>query len=265
MVANRSVGAVAAVICSLVVCLASFVMADEPPETQRTWWQAMRGYYDPTGGWETYKTCRTEMGQPLKYTESEFKHLSISEIDAFAREAKKAYDLYQRYVAAMNQVGLKTLSNRRFWCLPDDKETAVTVLAEDTAKKWPTYKTNMARMGRPYKSADEFLQLSADERNTLFNESQGNSRSIYQGVTGYYSATDGWNVYQECRRQMGQPLDYSEYDFIHLSIPVHVRGDTARDNHTTERRAMVAKEADHQEGGSGGGGDRRSHHCQEGH
>ena len=79
-------------------------------ETERTYWQAVRRYYDASDGWETYKTCRTEMGQPLKYSESAFKRLPITDIDTLAREAKRAHGMYQRYSTAMDNVGLKKRS-----------------------------------------------------------------------------------------------------------------------------------------------------------
>ena len=149
MLTNRSNSAffLATVIYLLIACFARSAAADEQPETARTWWQATRGYYDASDGWETYKTCRTKMDQPLKYSDYDFKRLSIPEIDTLAREAKSKYDLYQRYSTAIDQVDLKKLSAKDFSCLTDEKEAALMAEAEDTAQKWPTYKTNMARMG----------------------------------------------------------------------------------------------------------------------
>jgi hypothetical protein len=46
------------------------------------------------------------MDQPLNYSEAEFNRLPISQIDALARETKKAHGMYQRYSAAMDKINL---------------------------------------------------------------------------------------------------------------------------------------------------------------
>jgi len=198
--------------------LASSVLPLAAQETQRSYWQAARGYYSPQDGWEAYKTNRTEMDQPLKYSESEFKRLPISDIDRLAREAKKAHDMYLRYSAAMDKVDLKKLSKAEFWNLSWQDADAAIVAAEDTAHKWPEYKANMARMGREYKTAQAFLSLTAADKTSALAESQGTDRAWHQAVRGYYNATDGWKTYKDCRTAMDVGLQYSEYDFMHLSL-----------------------------------------------
>ncbi|MAX37677.1 MAG: hypothetical protein CME33_14055 [Gimesia sp.] len=44
------------------------------------------------------------------------------------------------------------------------------------------------------------------------------TRSYLQASLGYYSASDGWNVYSTSCAEMDRSLEYSEYDFKRLSI-----------------------------------------------
>lgn len=187
------------------------------PETERTYLQATLGYYTPADGWRVYTECRSQLNQPIQYTDYAFKRLSIAKIDALAREAKTVNDLYQRYIAASNVVGVEKISADKFWKLGKD-QNAIVSITEDTSAKWPTYRDNMVRFKLEHKSAQEFLQLNASERSTLLADSQTTSRSWLQATRGYYSAPDGWKTYLECRQKMRQSVDYTEHKFTHLTI-----------------------------------------------
>ena len=187
--------------------------------TGRAWHQVIRGYYSATDGWKTYKKCHDKMEAPADYSEYDFTHLPLSEIDTLARGAKRACGLYDRYSAALDTLGVAKQTKPAFWKLSFDDEEAWASCAEDTAKKWPEYKDNQARMGLSYRSAQEFLALTAENRAAALKESQGTGRSWYHVIRGYYNAEDGWKVYQDCRSQMGRPVAYSEHDFINLPIP----------------------------------------------
>ena len=187
-------------------------------DSTRTFLQRVQGYYSAADGWETYSTCRSAMDQPLTYTEADFKRLSIPDIDKLAREAKAAYDSYQRYSRALDTLSLTQMSAKEFWNLGHNGQSDLVASAEDTVSKWPLYSGSMVRMKLPSKTAQEFLNLSAAERKQLFDDSQGSGRAWHQLLRGYYSAEDGWKTYQKCRQEMDQPVEYTEHDFIHLSI-----------------------------------------------
>ena len=155
------------------------------------------------------------MEQPLKFSEHDFINLPIAEIDSQARNAKKVYDLYQRYSLAMARLQLEALSKDDF-CTLGDAQLASVEKAEDTATKWPEYSENMKRLGKAFRQRQQFLDLSANERLNLYQASQGTSRSAWQFLTGTYSARDGWVVYHDSLTSMGLPLKYGEYEFINL-------------------------------------------------
>ena len=162
------------------------------------------------------KKYRSQMGQPVAYSEHDFINLPVADIDAHAREAKKVYDLYQRYSSAMAQLQLEAISKQEFCALGDNQGTQ-TERAEDAAKKWPEYTENMKHLGQPVKAAREFLALSADERANLYQVSRGTSRSTWQFLRRNYSASDGWATYRDSLNALGLPLRYSEYEFINLT------------------------------------------------
>jgi hypothetical protein len=194
------------------------VASAQDGESTLTFSQRLRGYYSATDGWNTYSTCRAAMDQPLGYGETDFKRLSIPEIDRVAREAKAARDSYQRYSTALDTLFLTKMSAKEFWNLGNSGQSDLVASAEDTVRKWPLYSGSMARMKLPSKTAQEFLNLSAAERKQLFDDSQGSGRAWHQFLRGYYSAEDGWKTYQQCRRDMDQAIEYTEHDFIHLNI-----------------------------------------------
>lgn len=214
---SRLSGHRAALLVAACLCLVGLESQAAEPETTRTYLQATLGYYSPADGWKVYSECRSRMDQPLQHTEYGFKRLTIPQIDTLAREAKTVSDLYQRYTTAADAVSLTKFSKNAFWNLGKD-QGGVTEAMEDTAAKWPTYRDNMARFKRASKSAHEFLQLTASERAALFADSQGTGRSLNETLRGYYSAQDGWTTYQDCRQKMGLSVDYTEYQFTHLTI-----------------------------------------------
>lgn len=191
--------------------------ADGPPAPERTYLQALMGYYSPAGGWKVYAECRQEMQQPLTRTQQEFVKLPVAELHSLATEAKTCRDLYRRLRTADQTMGLTPMAPAVFWSKRKDAEEIV-VSHEHAAARWPTYRSNMQRYGMTFKSAQDFLAVTSNEREMLFADSKGTPRTWTQAISRYYSATDGWQTYQSSRIYLEQPVDYSEYEFTHLAL-----------------------------------------------
>jgi hypothetical protein len=198
-------------------CLAVHYGARGADAPERTYLQAITGYYSPENGWEVFSECRREMEQPLDYSKSEFVKLPIGDLDKLAREAKSIRDLYRRLKAADKRLGVPVMSPDDYWA-SGDKAAATVDTHEHAASLWPQYRDNMQRYGLQHKSAITFLSLPKAEREKLYADSRGTQRSWVQAASQSYTAAEGWKTYKKCTTYLEESLRYTEYEFTHLPI-----------------------------------------------
>lgn len=224
-------------------CLAIQSVASGDDTPQRTYFQALTGYYSPAKGWEVFSECRTEMEQPLDYSNADFVKLPIGNLDKLTREAKLCRDLYRRLKTADDRMGLSVMSPKNFWA-SRDKAPATVDTHEHAASLWPQYRDNMQRYGLNHKSATDFLSLPKAEREKLHADSRGTQRSWTQAAARRYTAADGWKTYKESRTYLGETLRYTEYEFTHLPIvEVDTIARSTKARHDLYRRYETAVES----------------------
>ena len=185
---------------------------------QRSFLQAVRGFYSATEGWDTYSKYRKAMELELEYSEKEFINLQISKIDELARTSKRISEDYETYDDAMGILKLKPIGRVSFAKLGDEKRVILVESAVDSANKFPVYRESMQKMDQTFLSALNFHELSAEQRLQHFSKSQGTSRSTMQAATNYYSCAAGWNTYIQSMDAMGLNPEYNRYEFINFSI-----------------------------------------------
>ena len=198
-------------------CLAIQSVASGDDTPQRTYLQALTGYYSPANGWEVFSECRTEMEQTLDYSKAEFAKLPIGDFDKLTREAKLCRDLYRRLKTADERMGVTVMSPKKFWA-SRNKAPATVETHEHAASLWPQYRDNMKRYGLDHKSAIEFLSLQEAERESLYADSRGTQRSWVQAASQSYTAPEGWKTYKHCTTYLEEKVRYTEYEFMHLPI-----------------------------------------------
>ncbi|TWU37475.1 hypothetical protein Q31b_42630 [Novipirellula aureliae] len=186
--------------------------------TQQSVYQYTSGCYDGKQGWETYSSCRSEMGLGTDYSQFEFINLSIDDIDRLARSAKYERDGYSAYRKALRRLDIAVIEQKEFASLTDAAQEQLVAASLDSAAKWPDYNSNMKRMGKSSLRSKEFFQLAAVEREQLWSRSVGTTRTSWQVTRGYYASDDGWKAYQTSLNELGIALAHDEFEFINLDI-----------------------------------------------